>query len=88
MYREVVLHHDTSECFGKENKGKIGECSFCYNDLASRRLFSSIPLRPTFVAQPLRLDHQPSRLDHYSARLGAWTPTLVVMWDDQYAITQ
>jgi hypothetical protein len=26
----VVLRCDASECFGKENKGKIGECSFCY----------------------------------------------------------
>jgi hypothetical protein len=30
MYREVVLCCDVSECFGKENTGKIGECSFCY----------------------------------------------------------
>jgi hypothetical protein len=31
MYREVVLRCDVSECFGKENKGKIGECLFCYS---------------------------------------------------------
>jgi hypothetical protein len=30
MYREVVLRCDALECFGKENKGKIGECSFCH----------------------------------------------------------
>jgi hypothetical protein len=53
---------------------------FCDN-LGLCCLFSSIPLRLTFVAQPLRLDT-------YSARLRAWTPTLVATWDDQYAITQ
>jgi hypothetical protein len=55
------LDHGVSECFGKENKGKIGECSFCYT--ASIENPDEIPpLEPISPAPVRHHNHPPSQL--------------------------